>query len=178
MQAHKLGLLAFRAEREGEEASEDRLLLNDLFTLLHAHEVDMTLFFRQLAKVGTTDDVPAEARVLPLLPALYAPVPSPDAQDALSAWLERYVARVRLDGESDDTRAARMNAVNPLYVPRNYLAQLAIDAAEAGDFAPVNEWLEVLRTPYTEQPGKEQYAAKRPDWARQRAGCAMLSCSS
>ena len=96
----------------------------------------------------------------------------------LATGLGLYIKRVQNSGIADAERIKTMNAVNPKYVLRNYLAQLAIDKAEQGDFSMVNELLELLRHPYDEQPGKEEFALKRPDWARQRPGCSMLSCSS
>lgn len=71
-----------------------------------------------------------------------------------------------------------MKKVNPKYVLRNYLAQVAIDQAEKEDFSEVNNLLELLRKPYDEQPQNEKYFAKRPERARHKGGCSMLSCSS
>jgi uncharacterized protein YdiU (UPF0061 family) len=71
-----------------------------------------------------------------------------------------------------------MDAANPLYVPRNWLLQQAIDRAEAGDPGGVHALQSVFEDPYTPRSGLEAFARPRPDWARDRAGCSMLSCSS
>jgi uncharacterized protein YdiU (UPF0061 family) len=173
MMADKLGI--------GVRPGDDDPLVADLWPVLAESEIDMTLFFRSLATIR--GDAAVTVDPIPLLTAVAAAFYEPEAggdvdRTPLGEWLCRYQARVREEGVPDDGRRTRMNAINPLYVPRNYLAQLAIDRAEAGDFSLVREMLDVSRQPYTEQPGREQFAAKRPDWARHRAGCSMLSCSS
>ena len=175
MMAAKLGLARF------DDSHGDGELLEELLAVLQQTETDMTLFHRHLAGVpaGDDTDVDEDTLLAPLLPAFYAE-DAPDAEHRarLLAWLHRYRERVRADGTADVERAAAMHRVNPLYVPRNYLAQVAIDACEQGDFGELHAWMEVLRRPYDEQPGAERFAGKRPEWARHRAGCSMLSCSS
>jgi uncharacterized protein YdiU (UPF0061 family) len=152
---------------------DDLALLHDLYGLMRAAEMDMTIVFRALASVEP--DAPSTAV---FADAFYDDGKRGAHDAALAAWLASYAERVRSDALSPEARRERMRRANPRFVLRNYLAQEAIDRAEQGDCAGVDELLDVMRTPYDEQPGRERYAAKRPDWARNRAGCSMLSCSS
>src|SRR5262245_7732249 len=158
--AHKLGLSSL--DRDGDDQ-----LVTDLFRLLGSVETDYTLFFRNLSKVDKIADQNL------LHPAYYGEV----SKD-LEPWLERYLARARADEAPSENRKQRMNAVNPKYVPRNYLAQQAIDAMAQGDTGVLEKLMQVLERPYDEQPAHETFAARRPEWARHKAGCSALSCSS
>ena len=175
MIARKLGL-----DRYEPDTDED--LVAELMAVLQMVETDMTIFYRRLADVPLergTEQVSDEERFAPLFDAYYAlDQMTPDQRQRLDNWLRTYQQRVAKDATPDALRRARMNAVNPKYVLRNYLAQLAIDRAERDDFSLIHELLELLRHPYDDQPGQEHHAAKRPEWARHRAGCSMLSCSS
>jgi uncharacterized protein YdiU (UPF0061 family) len=172
--ATKLGL--------GEAAVESGLV-DELQALLQLVETDTTIFFRKLADLEATkktlEEASDEALTAPLMDAYYdVEALTVESRTRTAAWLRNYLVHSLHEGLPGELRRTRMNAVNPRYVLRNYLAQLAIDDAERGDPALVAELLDVLRKPYEDQPGKESLAAKRPEWARHRAGCSMLSCSS
>jgi uncharacterized protein YdiU (UPF0061 family) len=176
MHLAKIGLEPFEADGDGPA------LTGDLLEILTSVETDMTIFYRRLAEFSCEPPAtPAheEVSIDPLLDAWYHPEQLTDEYRAkVMDWLQRYQMRARQQGITDLIRRQRMNAVNPKFVLRNYMAQLAIDKAEAGDYSLIDELLELLRHPYDEQPGKDHFAVKRPDWARNRAGCSMLSCSS
>ena len=74
----------------------------------------------------------------------------------------------------DAPRQAAMHAVNPKYVLRNWLAEVAIRKAQERDFSEVEALLACLRQPYAEQPEFAAYAALPPDWANGLS----VSCSS
>ena len=168
MNAAKFGFVQ-RGERE-------QTIIREAFRLMYDAEMDYTNFFRALGELP--DELPAQP-AMTLLGDVFYDDNKRDAQStALDAWLQQWHACVREHGRPFAERRAAMHAVNPWFVLRNYVAQQAIDAATAGDPSVVRTLLEVLRDPYTEQPQHAQYALRRPEWARHKAGCSMLSCSS
>lgn len=177
MMAGKLGFQQFAGET-------DQNLVRGLMELFALVETDMTLFFRQLAEVdaGIEDISTVDNQTLaaPLQEAFYVEEGlNEECMQTLGNWLRRYIERLQKDNLDNASRKTAMDRVNPKYVLRNYMAQMAIDKCEEGDPSLLHELHELLRRPYDAQPDMEDsYYRKRPDWARQRAGCSMLSCSS
>ena len=169
MMLNKIGL---------EETNEATItLVKALDENLVLQETDMTIFFRNLAEVTKDDsEIVAFGRIKL---AFYAEEEMTERNEAAwLLWFSHYLSQLKVSLTSNEKRKQKMNAVNPKYVLRNYMAQLAIEAAEKEDYSLISELHEVLKNPYDEQPEAAKWFAKRPDWARTKVGCSMLSCSS
>ncbi|MEN0066370.1 MAG: YdiU family protein [Myxococcota bacterium] len=156
---------------------EDSSLIDACLELMGAAETDWTLFFRGLAEVSMAEGVDSPDRIATLRPAFYA---EPDAElvGRWSAWVDRYAARVRAEGAPAD-RTANMNQVNPAFLLRNHLVQVAIDRATEGDLSEVHRLQALLADPYRVSPdATPSDLGRQPTWARDKPGCGMLSCSS
>lgn len=144
----------------------DSELFNDLFELMAGNQVDYTRFFRQLAEL----DRSSSQTVIDLCLD----------RDAARQWVERYLLRCTLEVDatgqsiSDEQRCAQMRRINPKYILRNYLAQQAIEQAEAGDYSEVQRLAALLRQPFDDQPEWEHYAKLPPEWGKRLE----ISCSS
>ncbi|UCH81928.1 MAG: YdiU family protein [Nitrospiraceae bacterium] len=173
MMADKLGLSGFINDSDNE-------LIGDILGLLQHVETDMTIFFRRLAAFDIQSHAAYGSSVHDLIKhfsdAYYVSDQIDDAYKVrLDKWIDQYRVRLNQDKIPDHMRREKMNRVNPKYILRNYIAQLAIEKAEHGDSSMINELLEVLRKPYDEQPSNDELSQKRPEWARHLAGSAMLS---
>lgn len=142
---------------------EDEALFAAMFSMMQSAQVDFTLFFRRLGALQVDNSAGDEP-----LRDLFVERP------VFDAWAQQYRARLRQENSLDPARRLAMNATNPKYVLRNYLAQVAIDKARQKDFSEVAALQEILRHPFDEQPEHEHYAELPPDWA----GHLEVSCSS
>ena len=173
MMRSKIGLL--------KDEDSDIELIETLENTLSLTETDMTIFFRNLAKMPKDlkfdeDDLSSLNYVID---AFYKPEELKEAVlEKWKCWMKAYLNRLQMEGFSDDERIQEMNKVNPKYVLRNYMAQMAIDKADNGDYELIDELYLLLQKPYEEQGQMEKWFAKRPEWARNKVGCSKLSCSS
>ncbi len=143
-QRAKLGLVSATAADDAADVA----LVQDWLALLHAQAVDFTLGWRQLAAAADGRDAP--------LRDLFRD------QSALGAWLARWRERCARDdaagGPGAGGRAAQMRRASPWIIARNHRVEEALAAATAGDLAPFDRLLAVLRRPFDEAPELAPYA--------------------
>lgn len=151
----KLGLTTSRPD--------DDKLIDAMFAILQNGHVDFTLFFRRLGELqigNPASDEPIRDLIID--------------RPAFDAWAAQYRERLRAEASDDGQRRLAMHAVNPKYVLRNYLAQVAIEKAQQKDFSEVAKLQAILRRPFDEQPEHDKYADLPPGWASHLE----VSCSS
>jgi uncharacterized protein YdiU (UPF0061 family) len=130
---------------------EDIELIERLLQMMHDARVDFTKLFRGLADINTN-----------------APINQIEARndfidrDAIDQWISDYIVRLQAESTVDADRKQRMNAVNPKYILRNHLAQVAIEKAQQQDFSEVAKLLSVLERPFDEQEQYQEYANPPP----------------
>ena len=166
MMKSKLGLFS--------SDEKDLELIQNLEDNLQLVETDMTIFFRLLSDFS---DTKTGLQLIEKAFYRYDTI-SDEVKTQWGLWFKNYGKRLQQESLSIEERKEKMNAVNPKYVLRNYMAQLAIDDANKGDYKLIDELFQLLKNPYSEQPENEKWFAKRPEWARNKVGCSMLSCSS
>ena len=163
-----------------QHKDSDRKLIGDLENALQLTETDMTIFFRNLADLKEDFQIDDDFAFLSMIKEAFYDFENVTEEIKLiwKAWFIDYKKRLGEERITDLVRSENMKAINPKYVFRNYMAQLAIDKADNGDFKLISEFYDLLKKPYDDQPEYEKWYAKRPEWARHKVGCSMLSCSS
>ena len=131
---------------------DDSLLINDFLELLYSHKKDYHKSLRLLSSVK-----------------------SQTLGSNFSAWFERYYERIEQEDEKTEERTKLMNLVNPKYVLRNYLAEVAIRKAEdLNEYDEIETLFNLFKSPFESHKGFESYDNEAPEWAQNLE----LSCSS
>ncbi len=182
MMLNKLGLTHYNEKT-------DSILIENILELLAEVETDMTIFFRKLSCIHQLENrqhfesLFKQNDSINLTPFLNPAYYQPNQLDTnyfqkLNQFIRLYLNRCDVENQSSESIFTLMNRTNPKYIFRNYLAHETIEKTETGDFSMIEELLQLLKNPYHEQPNFDHYAQLRPEWARHKIGCSMLSCSS
>ncbi|MBC7490668.1 MAG: YdiU family protein, partial [Glaciimonas sp.] len=141
----------------------DNKLFSAMFTLMQGSHTDFTLFFRRLGDLQCAhpeNDAPLRNLFID--------------RAGFDGWTQKYRTRLLSENSLDQNRRLAMHAINPKYVLRNYLAQIAIEKAQKNEYCEVRKLRKILESPFDEQPEHAHYAELPPGWADKLE----VSCSS
>ena len=129
MMRNKIGL--------ADEDEKDKFLILDLLTWMHQNKVDYTNTFCHLMNFQTQNDIVYE-------------------NNEFSDWKKRWQERLS-QNSSSEKYINLMRSVNPLVIPRNHIVEDALKKANQGNFEPINNFLKILSSPYTDQKHITEY---------------------
>ena len=136
--------------------NEDAQLIQGLLDIMESEKLDYTNTFRNLSQAVTS-------------------VKTNELNSNVSmSWIKSYQDRHNKESIPIDKKILLMNANNPKYILRNYMAQKVIEAAESSDFSALETLIEVITSPYDELEQYKHFANRSPDWAKNLE----ISCSS
>ena len=152
----KLGLIG---SHEG-----DRALVEDLLQAMQQDRVDYTVLWRRLS-VAVRESASSTHAFVPVRDLFLH-------REVFDAWCTRYLER--LGSANAQATGDAMLRTNPKYILRNHLGELAIRQAKQGNFAMVQDLLQVLQSPFDEHPSHDAWSGLAPEWA----SSIEISCSS
>ena len=164
MMGNKLGL--------DEVHPEDADMIHEVEKIMTATRVDMTLVFQLL--IGLPARLPDNEGILNHFRESFYTAPADVA--SFCQWIRGYNSRLSSNKIPREASIKKMQDSSPRFILRNYLLHQAIEALENGDPGPFEKLEDAMKEPYSKK--HDVFFAKRPDWAAQKAGCSMLSCSS
>jgi uncharacterized protein YdiU (UPF0061 family) len=157
-----------------ELRGDDISLVTRFLKLITNIKPDMTIFYQLLIELpeetGTAADVMDHFRE-----SFYTD-PSEKETEALHKIMQAYQERIKKNKISREASRKKMRSANPRFILRNYLLHQAIEEIQDGNTTLFEKLQEAMKDPYSNKG--DEFFAKRPDWASQKAGCSMLSCSS
>ena len=117
---------------------KDKFLILDLLTWMHQKKIDYTNTFCHLMnfkiqKIKNYED------------------------NIFQNWKKRWQKRLSTNNNTPEKYIKLMRSVNPLVIPRNHKVEEVLHEANQNNLKPINQLLEILNNPYTEQKNIIEY---------------------
>jgi len=143
-----------------QEQDQDGKIYDDLLVLMENNKVDFTSTFRLLSEPDDKRNTLFDRF---------------QDKDSFDSWFNRYLIRLEEEQIDSQGRSAFMKTKNPKYILRNYMAEVAIRAArDQQDFSHIDDLMNLLKSPFDEQPENTPFASTPPEWS----DTLSVSCSS
>jgi len=143
----KFGLTANLDNANQDNSKDDKTLIDALLDTMAVNHADFTLTFFYLSRLSA-DSIEQDNEIRNLF----------DEPSQFDNWVVKWRKRLRKETQSEKERQSIMQAVNPVYIPRNHQIEAVIRAAEDhGDFSVFHELHGVLQHPFEQQKGKQRF---------------------